>query len=184
MTGKSNVSDEATSMMPSASQRVRTLAVRRGTVDDLDNLMIIWKYGQVAQGDVPSEIDQVSDVFRVRLTSQSDAYGIWIAELEGTVVGWQSLHCCRANPIHNWAESSTYISKQYHGRGVGRELLKLATSHAKSVKLAYVTGFIKAGNTASIRIVESLGWKRVGALPRSDPHDSEWLYYVYAVPRD
>jgi L-amino acid N-acyltransferase YncA len=47
-----------------------------------------------------------------------------------------------------------------------------------------VVGFIRKDNEAPIKIVESLGWQKVGSIPRSNPSDIEWLYYVYAVPHE
>ena len=160
------------------------VTIRPASIDDLHEIAIIWIEGQVAQSCEPPDINQVLDVFRLRLESETKVYGIWVAEIEGVIAGWQSLHRCRANPLWNWAESSTYISAQSRGRGVGRQLLAFATEHAKLVNLSHVVGFIIKGNEAPIKIVESLGWQKVGSIPRSKPSDIEWLYYVYAVPHE
>jgi len=160
------------------------VTIRPASIDDLREIAIIWSEGQMTQGDTPPNLDEAMEAFRTRVQERAIDYGIWVAEVEGVVVGWQSLYRFRANPIHNWAESSTYISQRHKGCGIGRKLLTFATQHANVVKLTYVAGFIKASNEAPIKIVESLGWHRVGLLPRSKSDDIEWLYYVYAVPHE
>jgi len=160
----------------------RPVTIRPAATKDLNEVATIWVDGQIAQSCKPPDFNQVLDVFRARLESQTNVYGIWVAEIDGAIVGWQSLHRCRANPLWNWAESSTYISEKSRGRGVGRKLLAFATEHAKESHLSHIVGFIIKGNEAPIKIVESLGWQKVGIIPRSDPDDIEWLYYVYVVP--
>jgi L-amino acid N-acyltransferase YncA len=162
----------------------RPVAIRPASVRDVREIALIWRDGQLSQGDQPLDLDEAINVFRKRVESATDVYGVWVAEIEGLLIGWQSLHPCRSNPIHKWAESSTYIAKESKGRGVGRALLTFATEHAKSARLSFVVGFIKAGNDPPIKIVESLGWRRVGSIPRANADDIEWLYYVYAVPRE
>jgi L-amino acid N-acyltransferase YncA len=158
------------------------VTIRPATIKDIHEIALIWMEGQVAHGYEPPDLSHVLDIFRPRLSLQTDVDRIWVAEIEGAIVGWQSLHPCRANPLWKWAESSTYISAQSRGLGVGRKLLVFVTEYAKSVDLSHVVGVIIKGNEAPIRIVESLGWQKVGIIPRSKPSGTEWLYYVYAVP--
>ena len=157
--------------------------IRRASLEDLDDVVTIWTDGQICQCNIPIEHEKAMGLFRGRIQSQTDCYGVWVAECDGVVVGWQSLTTGRANPTHRWAESSTYIRKENAGRGIGRRLLTFITQHAKSVGLTHIEGFIKKENEPPIRIVESLGWTKVGDIPRAQESDPEWLYYVYAVHR-
>ena len=161
----------------------RLVTIRPASIEDLNEVAAIWMEGQIAQSCEPPDLSQVLDVFRARLESETKVYGIWVAVIDGAIVGWQSLHRCRANPLWNWAESSTYISERSRGCGVGRKLLAFATEHARASCLSHIVGFIIKGNEAPIKIVESLGWQKVGSIPRASPSDIDWLYYVYAVPR-
>ncbi len=169
--------------IPPADEFNRALVtIRRASVEDLHEIATIWIDGQVAHGLEAPDLNRALDVFRARLESQTEAYGIWVAEVEDVIVGWQSLHRSRANPLWNWAESSTYISAQSRGRGIGRKLVAFATEHAEAVDLSHVIGFIRKENMAPIKIVESLGWQKVGSIPVSSASDIEWLYYIYVVP--
>jgi len=160
----------------------RQATIRRASIEDLDEIVAIWYDGQLSQGNEPLKREEVKGIFRQRLESQTDVYGTWVAEINGSIVGWQSLNPCRANPVHKWAQSSTYIAKKMMGRGIGRKLLSFATEHAGTVGLTHMEEFIKKGNVAPAKIVESLGWQKVGSIPRLIPSDDEWFYYVYLVP--
>lgn len=164
-------------------EKVR-VTIRRASPEDLESVVSIWTDGQISQGNIPIEHEKAICIFRGRIQSQTDSYGIWVAECEGVVVGWQSLTPGRANPTHRWAESSTYIGKANTRRGIGRTLLSFIAQYAKSVGLSHIEGFIRRGNDPPIKIVESLGWTMVGIIPRAQESDTEWLYYVYAVPHD
>src|SRR5579862_10016502 len=108
-----NLSEETCYLAP--------VKIRPASIDDLHEIAIIWMDGQVAQGYEPPALSQVLDIFRPRLESQNNVYGIWVAEIESVIIGWQSLHVTRANPLWKWAESSTYISTTCRGRGIGRK---------------------------------------------------------------
>jgi L-amino acid N-acyltransferase YncA len=160
------------------------VTIRPASLDDLGAMVAIWDDGQISQGHKPIEHEQAIGIFRKRVESQTCIYGIWVSEVKGSIAGWQSLHQRRSNPTQKWAESSTYIAKERTGRGIGRKLLTFATEHAKSSGLSHIEGFIQAENYVPIKIVESLGWRKVGSIPRANAEDIEWLYYVYAVPHE
>src|SRR5579863_7179461 len=99
---------------PAGAPRRAPLTMRRATMKDLHPIVKIWMNGvQMAQGLTPPPLDEVVNLFASRIESQSPVYGIWVAEVDGAVAGWQGLQACRPNPIMRWAESSTYISMQH-----------------------------------------------------------------------
>jgi phosphinothricin acetyltransferase len=166
----------------SAIPNNQLVSIRRATLEDIGVIADIWCDGvRGAHGLEPPERGQVLSFFRARLEDESIVYGIWVAEIEGTVTGFQSLQRSRPNPISKWAESSTYISAKFWNMGIGRALVAFAKEHATNVGFSHVVGFIRAGNNASIRIYESLGWKKVGSVPCSNPGDPEYFYYVNAI---
>jgi L-amino acid N-acyltransferase YncA len=171
-----NLSAEAHNRVP--------VTIPPASIEDLPEIVVIWLWrdGQISQGNRTIDSEQAASVFLKRVESQAGANGIWVAEIEGRVVGWQGLYQSSANPTVARAQSSTYIAMESSGRGIGRKLLTFATEHGKSLGLSDIEGFIQASNHAPIRIVESLGWERVGSIPRANPSDIEWLYYVYVVP--
>src|SRR5580700_7464299 len=91
------------------------VTIRPACIEDLHEIVVIWRDGQVAQGIRPPDIEIALNAFRARVESQAGDYGVWAAEIDGVLVGWQSLQPCRTSPLYNWAESSTYISMRSPG---------------------------------------------------------------------
>jgi L-amino acid N-acyltransferase YncA len=165
------------------SSEITEISIRRARGDDAARIARAWLEGNRAlkQKNIPEE-ERVLEFYSRRLEQQTNVFGIWVAEHDGIFAGWQGLQPCRPNPISKMAESSTYVSTDVKTRGVGRSLILYANSHAQTVGLDYIVGFIRAENAAMIRIVESSGWSVVGALPRRSSADVHYFYYVFAVP--
>jgi L-amino acid N-acyltransferase YncA len=158
-------------------------SIRRATIDDLDSIAQIWCEGvESSFGKAPPSFETTLPFFSFQLSSVTDPYGYWVAEADGAVVGWQSLLPCRPSPISKWAYSSTYVSSQKRAKGLGRALLAVATTHAASAGLSHIEGFTSINNKAVIRIVESLGWQKIGQVPEDAECPREFVW-VYPVPR-
>lgn len=159
--------------------------IRLATVRDLRPMVRIWLDAvQIGMGLTPPSSSEVIDTFQKRLEApQTTAYGHWVAEVDGSVAGWQGLLPHRQSPIYRWAESGTYVSMQYAGQGVAEALIKFATEHVRSSDLTHLVGFLNSRSEAMTKFVESCGWQRVGSIPRAKLSDPEYLYYVYAVPQ-
>jgi L-amino acid N-acyltransferase YncA len=137
--------------------------IRQATVDDLDAMIRIWEAGsgQALGCELPSNLDCRS-FFRQRIEGQNDCFKVWLEETpEGELTGWQSLLPFRNNPavMHLMAESSTYISSNYQGRGVARRLLSHALSEARKSSLQWVIGFCSADNAAVLSLARSVGFE-------------------------
>lgn len=159
--------------------------IRDADVSDAERIARIWLKGiELQKGyiNVPSEAD-VTMAFHERIGAPPGASRIWVAVHAGQVVGWQGLLDFGITQIARTALSSTYICEQWVGKKVGRELLLWAMGHASELAFSHVIGWIKVDNTMSIKLVLSLGWKLVGALPRNQEGDMELAYYAYAVPK-
>ena len=91
------------------------------------------------------------------------------------------MNACRPSPVSRWAYSSTYVANGNRAKGVGRALLSFAAGQAKSAGLSHIEGFVLIHNEPVIRIIESLGWQRVGVVPEAESESSREALYVYAV---
>jgi L-amino acid N-acyltransferase YncA len=159
--------------------------IRRAKQEDLTSIVDIWLKGAVSGfGTTPPPTDNVMRFFRERIDLQTGVFGIWVALCENRIVGWQALQPCRNNPIEalTVAESSTYVSPENRRKGVGRALLIFARSHAARVHLTELRSNIAVTNSASLNLVDSLGWNRVGILPRGRRNNAKpFFFYAYAV---
>jgi L-amino acid N-acyltransferase YncA len=121
--------------------------------------------------------------FAQRIENPQGDSCIWVAIAGDEILGWQGLIDFGVTQITRSALSSTYVSPRWHHKKVGYQLLKHAMQCAADSAFDYVFGWIKSDNTASIRLVCSLGWKLVGRVPRCRETDPDLSYYAYAVPK-
>ncbi len=173
-----------------APQAAQAWTIRRGTPNDLDEIVTLWFQGQIhAQEDASSlSTDDVKDFYLPFLASNSERFGLWIAESLGgsareTILGWQSLLPCRSHPIFrsHWAESSTYVRQTIRVKGVGRALITHVTENAAHTGLTHIVGYVREGNIAMMKIVEGVGWKKIGTISCGASLETDRHYYVFTV---
>jgi L-amino acid N-acyltransferase YncA len=160
------------------------VVIRRAERKDLTAICSIWMQGVRLAFGLPAPALEVAETyFADRITSLTSPFGIWVAETNGVVLGWQSLQQCRPNPISKMAEASTYISPNELRNGLGRKLLSFAQQRGIESRFRHIVAFIKTDNQSAILLYESLGWKRVGVLPYcAEQVDPECAYYAWPVP--
>ena len=98
-----------------------------------------------------------------------------VAEVEGRVVGWTAVsslspRSCYAGVV----EHSVYVDEAFRGRGVGRTLLLRLLADAAGHGIWTIQTSIMAGNAASLRLHESVGFRVVGRRERIAQRDGRW----------
>ncbi|MGV1789036.1 N-acetyltransferase family protein [Rhizobium sp. A37_96] len=94
----------------------------------------------------------------------------------GDVVGYASFGDWRAfDGYRHTVEHSVYVRNDQHRGGIGKALMIELIERARAIgKHAMVAG-IEAGNAASIRLHEKLGFQQVGLLPEVGTKFGRWL---------
>jgi phosphinothricin acetyltransferase len=166
--------------------------IRDATLDDLDQIYFFW-HGAVEQA-IAMQLDPVKqaqeerykEAFRQKFEEVDETYRIWVADLDGKIIGWQYLMPFENNPVfrHLTAEVSTYVAPDYRRSGVGTALLEHATMHAWGTSLQFVVGYISADNDAIRRVASRLGFRKAGEFPPplKDPKGGKSYIYYYMVP--
>jgi GNAT superfamily N-acetyltransferase len=111
-----------------------------------------------------------------RFLNPPDAFGCWVADLSGEVVGHVALVArglpatleMAANALDNPADqlavvARLFVSPRARGLGAGRLLLDAATAEARSRSLHPVLD-VDTELSAAIALYESAGWTRAGQL--------------------
>ena len=98
-----------------------------------------------------------------------------VAEESGAVVGWTavasvSLRGC----YHGVVEHSVYVDPGARGRGIGRALLLRLLAEAPEHGIWTIQTSIIAGNTPSLALHESAGFRVVGRRERIAQRDRIW----------
>jgi L-amino acid N-acyltransferase len=102
---------------------------------------------------------------RVWYDKHSAKYPVIVAEEDKRVVGWASLsqwsdRCAYADT----AEASVYIKETDQRKGLGRALTEALLKAGKEAKLHTVILRIGEGNTGSIKLAKSFGFKDIGTM--------------------
>lgn len=105
---------------------------------------------------------------------------VLVAELAGHVVGWASLSTFRpAYTAAGTLEDSVYVHHDFHRRGLGRQLLAGLITIAGRSGLRSILANISGDQTPSIRLHESMGFKKVAHLHGVGRKFDRWLDGVY-----
>lgn len=93
----------------------------------------------------------------------------------GTVLGWAALAPVSSRAVYaGVTENSVYVAASARGRGVGRALLRHLLDSAERAGIWTVQTGIFPGNTVSLALHESVGFRVVGRRERIGRHHDGW----------
>lgn len=140
-------------------------ANRPATVADLKAITDIYNEAVVttdATFDLEAKTEEEQGIW---LAGHDRMHPVFVAELDGTVVGWASLSEWSSRSAYaGTAEISLYIKEEFRGKGAGRKLLKDIMLEGEKVGLHTVLARITTANVASIHLHESAGFEQLGVM--------------------
>lgn len=97
----------------------------------------------------------------------SEIYVVYVAEMNGQVVGWLSLSPYRKGrqAFRHLAEITYYIDYAYHRKGIAKSLYQKALEHCRQHDIDKLIAFLYADNKASVEMLDKLGFEQWGFLP-------------------
>ncbi len=154
----------------------KTIQIRLAKDMDFEAIFSIWLEGLHNSFETSQmDLQKINAKFSANFFQRQGIFNFWVAEdRSGNILGWQSLIKTSNNPFreNSYAESSTYISKENRGHGVGKLLLDFVMKKAEKSELEYVFGFVTTTNEAGRKITKDTGWVEVGQIPVSKKGDS------------
>ncbi len=100
---------------------------------------------------------------------------ILVAEQAGEVVGWISASSYRARECYaGIAEFSVYVARGARGRGAGRLAMEALIAAAERTGFWKLLSRVFVENTASRRLLRSLGFREVGIYEKHAQLDGVW----------
>jgi len=111
----------------------------------------------------PVTVEDRRKWFRAHSPAQ---YPIWVAELDGAILGWLSFReflprCAYRGTV----EVSVYVHETFRRRGIGRRLLQQAIARGPQLEMHSLIGLIFSQNKPSIALFRVTGFERWGQLP-------------------
>ena len=97
--------------------------------------------------------------------SHDARHPIWVAVLDGTVVGWISLSQWSDRPAYNdTGETSFYVQSEHRGKGIGTVLLKTLVQEAHQLHYHTLIARIAGESEASLHVHEKFNFIQAGIL--------------------
>ncbi len=99
----------------------------------------------------------------------------WVVLREGAVVGWAGLMPVSARKVYaGVAEVSIYIHPDRAGLGIGKRLMRHLIAESEEAGLWTLYASLFPENTASVRLHESSGFRKVGYREKIAQLDGRW----------
>jgi ribosomal protein S18 acetylase RimI-like enzyme len=142
--------------------------IHRATPDDAEALSAIWEavcaervYTAVSRPFTPQQE-------RDYILSLSDREGIFVAEVDGQVVGFQSLDLWAkySDAFDHVGVLGTIILPEWRRQGIGRLLAQHTFAYARTHGYEKVVIYVRAGNAGAQAFYRSLGFIHKGVLER------------------
>lgn len=152
------------------------LIIRRATLDDAVGIVAIWeaiaaekRYSAVSRPFTPDEE-------RVYIASLSDREAIFVAELDGHIVGFQTLArwASYTPSFDHVGEIGTFVLPEYRGRGIGKALAKATLAFARQKGYEKLVIYVRATNQSAQTFYQSLGFAPIGVLTKQVKIDSQY----------
>lgn len=103
-------------------------------------------------------------------------YPVLVAVEGEEVLGYASFGDWRAFDGYKYTvEHSVYVAEAARGRSIGFQLMEVLIERARALNKHVLVAGIEAGNEASIRLHERLGFERVGLMPEVGTKFGRWL---------
>ncbi|PYB76996.1 GNAT family N-acetyltransferase [Rhizobium wuzhouense] len=107
---------------------------------------------------------------------RAKGFPVLVAEIDGIIAGYASYGDWRAfDGYRHTVEHSVYVEKDHQGRGLGKALMASLIERARAGNVHVMIAAIEAGNTGSIALHTSLGFRVVGTHHEVGQKFGRWL---------
>lgn len=171
----------------SVDVRPTKIAIRPATPEDAPAIAAIYK-PYVERGTVSFELKAPGEaVMRQRMAASGGVFP-WLVVTDGpdeqgdggAVRGYAYASMFRDRPAYRYTiETSIYLEMGTQGRGNGRQLYDALIDTVRAQGFTHAIGVIALPNDHSIRLHESVGFRRTGVLREVGYKDGRWIDVGY-----
>ncbi len=157
------------------------VTIRRATSADAKSISTVWEvvcaervYTAVNRPFTPQQE-------REYIASLSDREPIFLAEVDGHIVGFQSLDLWAkyTDSFDHVGVMGTIILPEWRGKGIGRRLAEHTLDFARAHGYEKIVIYVRAGNTGGQAFYRSLGFVPKGVLARQVKIDGQYEDEVF-----
>jgi L-amino acid N-acyltransferase YncA len=155
--------------------------IRPATASDVVAIARIYAEA-VRNGTATFEVEAPDEIEMARRlhTLVAGNYPYLVAERSAVVAGYAYAGPYHLRPAYKWTiEDSIYLDPEFRGQGIGRLLMRRLLADAEAGGFRQMVALIgDAGNTASIALHASAGFRPVGTLQSVGFKHGRWLDVV------
>ena len=155
--------------------------IRRATADDAEAISAVWEV--VCAERVYTAVNRPFTPQQERdyVASLSDREGIFLAEVDGHTVGFQSLDLWAryTDAFDHVGVMGTIILPEWRRKGIGRYLAENMLDFARANGYEKIVIYVRAGNMGAQVFYRSLGFVPKGVLARQVKIDGQYEDEVF-----
>lgn len=152
------------------------ILIRKASIQDAEKISSIWtticserKYSAIS---TPFTPEQERDY----ISSLSDREGIFVAELEGQIIGFQSLEKWAkfTDSFNHVGVIGTFMIPEWRKKHIGIQLTQYTFSFARNHNYEKIVIYVRAKNSGAITFYKNLGFIQKGILKNQVKIDNEY----------
>jgi ribosomal protein S18 acetylase RimI-like enzyme len=151
------------------------VTVRRATPEDAESISAMWEV--VCAERVYTAVNRAFTPQQERdyIASLSDREGVFLAEVDGRIVGFQSLDLWAkyTDSFDHVGVMGTIILPAWRRRGIGRRLAEHVLDFARANGYEKIVIYVRAGNAGAQDFYRNLGFVPKGVLARQVKIDGQ-----------
>ncbi|MGD8996904.1 MAG: GNAT family N-acetyltransferase [Anaerolineae bacterium] len=155
--------------------------IRRATPKDAEAISAVWKV--VCAERIYTAVDRPFTPQQERhyIVSLSDREGIFLAEVDSEIAGFQSLDLWAkySDSFAHVGVAGTIILPRWRRQGIGRRLAQYTFAYARAHGYEKIVIYVRAGNAQARAFYRSLGFIRKGLLERQVKIDDQYEDEVF-----
>lgn len=153
--------------------------IRLATQQDLNTINEIYNF-EVLNSEYNVDTSAVTSEDRLRWYEYHQTKNLPILvkyrEITGEIIAWASLSEWAPHGGYNkTAEVSIFVDRNVHRQGLGKELLSALVGQGEELGYKVLISRIVTGNTASIKLHQSLNFKYIGVMRRVACKLNKWV---------
>lgn len=152
-----------------------SVTIRLATVDDAETICQI--YAPIVRDthiSFEQDIPPTREIAK-RISKTMQQYPWLICCINREITGYAYASAFRARRAYQWtAETTVYVHPAYQRRGIARGLYESLMAILRAQGYCNVVGVIALPNSGSIRVHESVGFRRIGILENIGYKAGDW----------
>lgn len=151
---------------------------------DIPACLAIYNY-YVLHTDVTFDTEACSlSGFRKKVETVIRSYPWIVGEEDGKIIGYACLSAYNPKAAYRFsADVTVYLEKDERGKGYGKQLMKRLEEIASEDHYQTLVSLVTESNLPSIRLHESLGYRRFARFENAGYKNGTWLSTVFFEKR-